>query len=59
MSPLREARARLGLGAADMAKLLHVSLRTYQRWEAGTKHCPPGVLAFVRLLLEKRREDHD
>lgn len=26
---------------------IHMSLRTY----------PPGVLAFVRLLLEKRNED--
>lgn len=59
MNPLREARARLALRPEEMAKLLHVSLRTYQRWEAGTKHCPTGVLAFVRLLLEKRNEDHD
>jgi DNA-binding transcriptional regulator YiaG len=59
MTPLRAARAQLGVGAPEMARLLHVSLRTYQRWEAGTKHCPPGVMAFVRLILEKRREDHD
>lgn len=56
LTPLREARARMGLGAPEMAQLLHVSTRTYQRWEAGTKHCPPGVIAMVRLLMEKKNE---
>lgn len=50
---LRLARARIGVGAAEMAQLLHVSTRTYQRWEAGTKHCPPGVLAMAKMLVEK------
>lgn len=56
MNPLREARAKLGLRPEEMAKLLHVSLRTYQRWEAGTKHCPPGVLRLVEMILEKRQQ---
>ena len=33
---LLDARARLGLAQPRMAALLDVSLRQYQRWEAGT-----------------------
>lgn len=56
MNELRAAREILGLSTMKLAAILRVSLRTYQRWENGTKHCPPGVIAHIKLLLELNNE---
>lgn len=52
MNEIRAAREILGLSTMKLAALLRVSLRTYQRWENGTKHCPPGVIEHIKLLMK-------
>src|SRR4051812_22854238 len=45
---IRAMRARLGETQAGMARLLGVSLRTYDRWEAG--HTVPRGNILVKLM---------
>lgn len=51
---LLDARARLGLAQPRMAALLDVSLRQYQRWEAGTS--TPRAREW-RRIVEKLQLD--
>jgi len=56
---LRAARAALGLTQAQMARMLDVTPRVYQAWEApsGTTARPPAVRVgrLVRAYLDGHR----
>jgi DNA-binding transcriptional regulator YiaG len=50
---LRAIRLEHGLTQEQTAALLCVSTRTVERWEAGQKNCPPGVLKLAQMILNK------
>lgn len=51
---LREARRKLGLSAAGLARLLRLGAnggRTVRRWEAGDSQIPGPAQVAIELLL--------
>lgn len=48
-------QSKLGLNNAEMAALLHVSVRAVERWRQGSRGVPGPVVAFFE---EKRRRDN-
>jgi len=53
---IRKMRTENGLTQEQAAELLLVHRRTYQRWEAETRHCPDSaVLLFRFQLIELKR----
>jgi len=55
ISPIAEARHRIGLTQAEFAKLLDVSLRTLQEWEQGRRQ-PSGAAKSLIAIAIKRPE---
>lgn len=54
---LREARRKLGLSAAALARALELGKggdRTVRRWEAGEREIPGPVRVVLRMLLERQ-----
>ena len=49
---LIQARLRLGLSKADMAKELQTPYRTYQNWELGLRRVP-GVVSVALHAVNK------
>ena len=49
---LRAHRLRLGLSLAQAAEQVHVSPRTWCRWESGERHLPETA-AHLFLLVNK------
>jgi len=52
---LKDARQKLGLNMAEMAKSLRTPYRTYQEWETGGRRIPGVCAVAVELLLKKDR----
>lgn len=40
---LKTLRAAMGYTQREAAEMLHVSLRAWQLWEAGSRKMPPGL----------------
>jgi putative transcriptional regulator len=55
LTPVAEARAKVGLTQAEFAKLLGVSLRTLQEWEQGRRQ-PSGAAKSLIAIAMKRPE---
>ena len=55
VSPIAEARHRIGLSQTEFAKLLGVSLRTLQEWEQGRRE-PSGAAKSLIAIAIKRPE---
>ena len=55
MSPIAEARRKIGLSQAEFAKLLGVSPRTLQEWEQGRRQ-PSGAAKSLIAIAVKRPE---
>jgi DNA-binding Lrp family transcriptional regulator len=64
--PFRAAREAIGFSQANVRALVRnltgarLSRTTTMRWDAGTRECPPGMLALLELLrrlpeAERRR----
>lgn len=49
-SSLRELRGTLGLSQESLARVLGVSARTVERWEAGARTENPGILRRLDAL---------
>ena len=47
---LRALRLKLGLSAAEAARRLEVSLRSYQRWENGDRPIPQNIGRLLKKL---------
>jgi DNA-binding XRE family transcriptional regulator len=47
---LKAHRERLGLSLAEAAAQVHVSPRTWARWEDGTRHVPESVVHLFCVL---------
>lgn len=47
---LRAHRKRLGLSVAKAAAQVHVSPRTWARWEAGERHVPETAIHLFATL---------
>lgn len=52
---MRETRDRLGRMQREMAELLGVDLRSYQRWERGERKIPGPVVLLVKRIID----DHE
>ena len=50
-SPIRAARARLGLSRDELGRVLHVSGRTVSYWESGRKRPGPGHAGALQEAL--------
>ena len=50
---LKELRLKANLTQLQMSKLIGCSLRSYQRWEAGTIATPKPVLRLAEMLIKK------
>lgn len=48
---IRAARERTGLTQAQAADLLHVDLRSWQKWEGGERSMHPAFWELLRLKL--------
>jgi DNA-binding transcriptional regulator YiaG len=48
---IKSMRVKADLTQEVCAKLLCVNTRTYQRWEQGTRFCPPGMVKLLHLLI--------
>ena len=55
ISPIAEARHKIGLTQSEFAKLLDVSLRTLQEWEQGRRQ-PSGAAKSLIAIAIKRPE---
>ena len=55
LTPVAEARAKVGLTQAEFAKLLGISLRTLQEWEQGRRQ-PSGAAKSLIAIAMKRPE---
>jgi len=51
---LSELATEHNISAENLATLLLVSKRTAERWLSSQRHCPPGVVALLELLLKER-----
>ena len=49
VSPIAEARAKVGLSQTAFAALLGVSARTLQDWEQGRRHPTGAALTLLRV----------
>lgn len=54
-SPVIEARQQTGLSQAELAKLLGVSVRTYQEWEQGRRQ-PTGAAKTLIAIAQRSPE---
>jgi DNA-binding transcriptional regulator YiaG len=52
---LRAIRAAIEISQREMAELLGVDLRTYQRWEGGERGIPGPVVLLARIRLQERQ----
>jgi transcriptional regulator with XRE-family HTH domain len=50
---LKELRKRLGLSQTEAAGLVHVSQRTWARYESGAKPVPPCVVELFLIKANK------
>lgn len=46
---LKALRKASGLSLKQAAELVHVSTRTWARWESGSRHCPESVIELFCL----------
>lgn len=49
VATIRDARIVAGLTQTEAAQIVRVSLRTWQRWEAGDRSMPPGLFELFML----------
>jgi putative transcriptional regulator len=54
-SPVIEARKQTGLSQSEFAKLLGVSVRTYQEWEQGRRQ-PTGAAKTLITIAQRSPE---
>ena len=52
-SELRALRAKAGLTQEGLARLIPVTLNTYQRWEGGKTPITPRTAGWIRVVLER------
>ena len=48
---VRKMRTENNLTQEQAAELLLVHLRTYQRWEAESRHCPDAMVLLFRFQI--------
>jgi putative transcriptional regulator len=51
LSPIAEARNRLGMSQADLADLMGVSTRTLQDWEQGRRKPTGAAQTLLRVAI--------
>lgn len=53
VSPVMEARQKVGLSQADFAKLLGVSKRTLQEWEQGRREPSGAAHSLIKIAIQR------
>jgi putative transcriptional regulator len=53
VSPLASARLKLGLSQSEFAKMLGVSLRTFQEWEQGRRQPSGAAKSLITIAIKK------
>ena len=53
VSPLASARLKLGLSQSEFAKMLGVSLRTFQEWEQGRRKPSGAAKSLITIAIKK------
>lgn len=53
VSPIAEARHKIGLSQTEFAKLLGVSLRTLQEWEQGRRAPSGAAKSLITIAIKK------
>ena len=56
---LKQARHRLGLTQAAMAKAMGIGTRKWERWEGGHSPISPEGAMLVEMLLERASVDSE
>ena len=56
---IRDARIAADLTQTQAAQTTQVSLRTWQRWEAGDRAMPPGLFELFMLKTEQWPLNYD
>ncbi|MCD6707074.1 MAG: helix-turn-helix domain-containing protein [Thiobacillus sp.] len=51
LSPIAEARSRLGMSQAELASLMGVSTRTLQDWEQGRRKPTGAAQTLLRVAI--------
>jgi len=51
LSPIAEARSRLGMSQSELAALMGVSLRTLQDWEQGRRKPTGAAQTLLRVAI--------
>jgi putative transcriptional regulator len=52
VSPLAEARLKIGLSQSEFAKMLGVSLRTLQEWEQGRRTPSGAAKSLITIAIK-------
>jgi len=50
MNEIKQVRLNLGWTQRQMAEALCVTVRCLQRWEAGDRKCPPGMIKLAKMV---------
>ena len=53
MNTIKELRKASSMTQKAFAEYINVSKRTVESWEGGQRNCPPRMLTFIQLMLEK------
>lgn len=53
LSPVVEARQKVGLSQTDFAKLLGVSKRTLQEWEQGRRKPSGAAHSLIKIAIQR------
>uniref|UniRef100_C6E2D6 Transcriptional regulator, XRE family n=1 Tax=Geobacter sp. (strain M21) TaxID=443144 RepID=C6E2D6_GEOSM len=53
ISPIAEARQKIGLSQSEFAKMLGVSLRTLQEWEQGRRTPSGAAKSLIAIAIKK------
>lgn len=52
ISPIAEARQKIGLSQSEFAKMLGVSLRTLQEWEQGRRNPSGAAKSLITIAIK-------
>ena len=54
---LKALRKHHGLSVTEAARLVHVSDRTWQRYEAGSQDIPGAIVELFKIKAQRHTED--
>ena len=55
---LKELRKQHGLSVTEAARLVHVSDRTWQRYESGSQDIPGAIVELFKIKTQSHTKDY-